>query len=117
MIAFFYFFFVFLGELTSHHLFVHYGELYYFDNDFQRDCSSFIDILNICQKFMDIYSSGVKISYGDGKQLTGDADVYVMFNDHKGIRDIHIYVEEDTEMDVIPFRLPHDNPSSGIVLY
>ncbi|XP_052188144.1 uncharacterized protein LOC127798577 isoform X3 [Diospyros lotus] len=101
-----------LGELTSHHLFVHFGELYYFDNDFQRDCSSFIDILSICQKFMDIYSVGVNISYGDGKQLTGDADVYAMFNDHKGIRDIHLYVEEDTEMDVVPFRLPHDIPSS-----
>ncbi|XP_052184492.1 uncharacterized protein LOC127796400 isoform X3 [Diospyros lotus] len=99
------------GELTSHRLFVHFGELHYIDNDFQQDCSSFIDILSICGKFLDIYSVGVKIFYGDGKQLNGDADVYAMFNDHKGISDIHVYVEEDKELDVVPYRLPYDYAS------
>ena len=106
----------FLGELTSHRLFVHCGELHYIDNDFQQDSSSFINILSICGKFLDIYSVGVKIISGDGKQLNGDADVYAMFIDHKGISDIHVYVEEDRELDVVPFRLPHDNANPGIYL-
>ena len=65
---------------------------------------------------MGIYSVGAKIFYGDRKQRNGNVDVYAIFNDHKGISDIHVYVEKDRELDVVSFRLPYDNPTPGIYL-
>ena len=77
------------------------------EEDFEQDCISFINILAICQRFIDIGSIGVKIVYGNGKQLKQDSDVYAMFKEHTGLKDIHVYVEEDRAEQPVPLRMPY----------
>ena len=63
---------------------------------------------------MDISSNGVKMFYGNHKYLKIDADVYLMFIEHEGLRNIYVYAEEDKAAPPIPFRMPYDESNQAL---
>lgn len=95
---------------------MHYGELEHEENDFNED-SSFLDILNVCKMFVDIYSVGIKVTDGDGKSLKSDRDVLALIEVHEYCPQIHVYLEEDPKAEPLKFRMPQDNPTLGTLIW
>lgn len=91
---------------------MHYGELEHEENDFNED-SSFLDILNICKTFVDIYSVGISIIDGDGKPLKTDRDVVALIEIHEYCPKIHVYLEVDPRAKPLTFKLPQDQQNLG----
>ena len=91
---------------------MHFGEITFEEKDFDED-SSFLDILKICKKFIDIYSVGIKITDGDGRQLRDDEDVMAMLKEHEDVVCLHVYLEEDKTAQPLSFKMAQDNPTLG----
>ncbi|XP_075515420.1 uncharacterized protein LOC142550066 [Primulina tabacum] len=100
-----------IGGISAHTLIVHFGEDEWKERDFTDD-TSFLEILNICKKFIDIYSVGYKVSDGDGETLRNDKDLLAMLKEHEYVENIHIYVDVDESAQPLLFKLPEDNPTS-----
>lgn len=96
----------------THTLIMHFGEREVQENDFNED-SSFLDILNLCKKFIDIYSVGIKVTDGHGRPLRNDKDVMAMLKEHEVIPCIHVYLEEDKKARPLNFMMPSDNSTLG----
>ena len=92
---------------------VHFGEAEYREKNFSED-SCFMDILEICKKFINIYSVGFKITYGDiERPLKGDRDVLSIMEEHKRLKDIHIYLYKDKASQPLSFMMPQGNLNFG----
>ncbi|XP_075480575.1 uncharacterized protein LOC142521232 [Primulina tabacum] len=100
-----------IGRISAHTLIVHFGEDEWKERDFTDD-SSFLEILNICKKFIDIYSVGFKVMDGDGKTLRNYKDLLAMLKEHEYVENIDIYVDVDETAQPLLFKLPEDNPTS-----
>ena len=96
----------------SHILILHFGEEEYEEKDFNED-SSFLDILNLCKRFINIYSIGIKITDGDGRPLRTDKDIMAMLKEHEDVHYLHVYLEEDKITQPLSFKMPQDNPYLG----
>nr|GMD54306.1 uncharacterized protein LOC110657485 [Ipomoea batatas] len=96
------------GGFSSHTLVMHFEELEFQEKDFNED-SSFLDILNLCKKFLDIYSVGIKVTDGDGRPLKNDRDVLAMVMNHEHVNCIHVYMEVDQNAQPLSFKMPEDN--------
>nr|GLL16865.1 uncharacterized protein LOC110673961 [Ipomoea trifida] len=96
------------GGFSSHTLVMHFEELEFQEKDFNED-SSFLDILNLCKKFVDIYSVGIKVTDGDGRPLKNDRDVLAMVMNHEHVNCIHVYMEVDQNAQPLSFKMPEDN--------
>ncbi|XP_073039246.1 uncharacterized protein [Primulina eburnea] len=103
-----------IGGISAHTLIVHFGEEEWKERDFTDD-SSFLEILNICKKFIDIYSVGFKVTDGDGKPLRNDKDLLAMLNEHEYVDNIEIYVDVDETAQPLLFELPEDNQTSDYI--
>ncbi|XP_057796375.1 uncharacterized protein LOC131012436 isoform X2 [Salvia miltiorrhiza] len=101
-----------MNNNTSHSLIVHYKDCEFHENGFNED-SSFLDILSICKKFIDIYSVGIKISDGDARPLKSDRDVLAMLIRHEDVPCINVHIYEDPTVAPLSFKLPQDNPMLG----
>ncbi|GLT25939.1 hypothetical protein SLA2020_010370 [Shorea laevis] len=105
----------------KHKLVLHFGDVEDIDSTLP-DEFSYLDLLGICKRHIDIYSIGVRITYGKGKRLGGDGDIVSMFAKYKGVKEIHIFVKEDESMKPISFRVPsfqgdkstNNNGSKGV---
>ncbi|KAG6490664.1 hypothetical protein ZIOFF_051974 [Zingiber officinale] len=80
------------------------------ERDFTED-SSFLDILNICKKFIGIHYVGFKVTDGDGKPLRNDKDLLAMLKAHEDVENIEIYVDVDETTQPLLFKMPQDNPT------
>ncbi|KAG6503480.1 hypothetical protein ZIOFF_035795 [Zingiber officinale] len=101
-----------IGGISTHTLIVHFEEDEWKERDFTED-SSFLDILNICKKFIDIYSVGFKVTDADGKLLRNDKDLLAMLKAHEDVENIEIYLDVDETAQPLHFKMPQDNPSFG----
>ncbi|KAG6503091.1 hypothetical protein ZIOFF_035380 [Zingiber officinale] len=99
-----------IGGISAHTLIVHFEEDEWKERDFTED-SSFLDILNICKKFIDIYSVGFKVTDADGKLLRNDKDLLAMLKEHEDVENIEIYLDVDETAQPLHFKMPQDNPS------
>lgn len=93
---------------------MHFEELEFQEKDFNED-SSFLDILNLCKKFVDIYSVGIKVTDGDGRPLKNDRDVLAMVMNHEHVNCIHVYMEVDQNAQPLSFKMPEDNTLGNII--
>ncbi|XP_073306514.1 uncharacterized protein [Primulina huaijiensis] len=103
-----------IGGISAHTIIVHFGEEEWKERDFIDD-SSFLEILNICKKFIDIYFVGFKVTDGDGKPLRNDKDLLAMLNEHEYVDNIDIYVDVDETAQPLLFKLPEDNQTSDYI--
>ncbi|KAK9151130.1 hypothetical protein Syun_009439 [Stephania yunnanensis] len=92
--------------ITSHNLILYFGEENYYEKNFCKD-SLCLDVLKICNRFIDVYIVGFKITNEDGMPLRNDKDVMSMMKEHEGFELRKIVVdfpkEERTQkhMDII----------------
>ncbi|CAH9125368.1 unnamed protein product, partial [Cuscuta epithymum] len=84
--------------------------------DFNED-SSFLDILNLCKKYVDIYSVGIKVTDGDGIPVKCDKDVMALLDKNEGVPCIDLYLEKDRKAKPLGFKMPEDIPGSGDAEY
>ncbi|CAH9105716.1 unnamed protein product [Cuscuta epithymum] len=103
------------GDMSSHTLVMHFQEMELQENDFNED-SSFLDILNLCKKFVDIYSVGFKVSDGDGVPVKCDMDVMALLDKNEGVPCIDLYLENDKKAKPLGFRMPEDLPGDNTSL-
>ncbi|GLT82429.1 hypothetical protein SLE2022_008010 [Rubroshorea leprosula] len=105
----------------KHKLVLHFGDVEDTDSTLPNEFS-YLDLLGICKRHIDIYSFGVKITYGRRKRVGGDGDIVSIFSEYKGVKEIHIFVKQDESMKPISFRVPsfqgdkstNNNGSKGV---
>ena len=73
------------------------------------DDSIYLDVLAVCKKLCDIYSVGFKLYYVNRKILSDDNSVMQMLHEFQGMRDIHVYMENDEKARPCPYILPNLN--------
>lgn len=96
-----------VGGVSSHTLTLHFGDDKCKEYDFTED-SSFLDIMNMCRKFIDIYTDRFIVTDGDGRRLKNDKDLLYMLEEHHGVENIDIYLELDENGQPLLFKMPQD---------
>ena len=91
---------------------MHFGKSEYQEKNFSPD-SCLLDILSICERFIDIYSVGFKLADGDERPLNRDEDVMAMLKEHEDIMTVHVYLDENETTQPLSFKIPRDNPNLG----
>lgn len=100
------------GGVSSHTLTLHFGDDKCKEHDFTED-SSFLDIMNMCRKFINSYSDRFIVTDGDDRQLKNDKGLLYMLEEHYGVENIDIYLELDDKGQPLLFKMPQDISSIG----